>query len=340
LYSSGGQKIEEAWEEVLSAGEWTGELRQRTKDDDELIVESRWTLVGEDTGTSSSVLVINTDITERKRLESNILRGQRMESIGTLVGGIAHDLGNLLVPILLGVNVLSNRYSDDEKSMRTLEMIRRSAERGSEMVKQVLAFARGVEGERVPLKLDEVFEEVEKITTETFPTSINVRIDIDDDLPHIVGDATQIQQVIINLCVNARDAMPDGGCLDVQARPIRLDASDARANPDAEDGEYICISVSDTGVGISPNDLDKVFEPYFTTKSADEGTGLGLSTVYSIVTSHEGFVDVYSEVGKGTTFNCFLPLADENVGEARADGSANIDVGTGHGEAVVQGLEE
>lgn len=309
LYGDDKGKVNKAWETVLSEGEWSGDLRQVRKDGDELIVESRWTLVRDNVGRPRSVLAINTDVTERKRLESHFLRAQRMESIGNLVGGIAHDLGNLLVPILLGVKVLSSRYSDNEKTMRTLEMIRRSAQRGSDMVKQVLAFARGVEGERVHLHIDQVIKEVEKITTETFPATIKVNVEVNEEVPAVLGDTTQLQQVIMNLCVNARDAMPDGGALEIVADSVTLSERSSRANPDAEPGEYVCICVTDTGSGIPPDVLDKVFEPFFTTKPSGKGTGLGLSSVYSIVKSHGGFVDVESEEGEGTTFRVYIPTA-------------------------------
>lgn len=333
LYRDDAEKVEKAWRTVLSEGEWTGDLRQVTKDGNELIVESRWTLVRDNAGRPRSVLAINTDVTERKRLESHFLRAQRMESIGNLVGGIAHDLGNLLVPILLGVKVLSSRYEDNEKTMRTLEMIRRSAQRGSDMVKQVLAFARGVEGERVHLNMDQVIKEVEKITTETFPTSIDVTIDVEDDLPMVLGDTTQLQQVIMNLCVNARDAMPDGGKLEIEASSARLSEGAAMANPDVEPGEYVCIRVADTGTGIPSDVLDKVFEPFFTTKPSGKGTGLGLSSVYSIVKSHGGFADVESEEGEGTTFRVYVPTAPP---ESTMDGEQEqVDLERGSGETIL-----
>lgn len=333
LYEPGYQKIEEAWQAVLEKGEWAGDLRQRSRDGQDLIVESRWTLVRDNAGNPRSVLVINTDVTERKRLESQFLRAQRMESIGTLVGGIAHDLGNLLVPILLGVKVLGQRYGDDPKTARTLEMIRRSAQRGSDMVKQVLAFARGVEGERVRLNPIDVIHEVEKIMSETFPASIEIELKAPQDLWPVMGDSTQLQQVLMNLCVNARDAMSDGGRVTIEAENLVVDESLARANIEARPGKYVRIAVTDTGAGIPPDVLDKVFEPFFTTKPTGKGTGLGLSTVYSIVKSHGGFVTVYSEVGTGTAFSIYLP-----VSEPEANASRNVmseQARHGNGELVL-----
>ena len=308
-------KLQKCWADIESTDEWTGELRQQTRDGDEIVVESRWTLVRRDDGTPESVLVINTDITERKRLESQFLRSQRMESVGRLVSGIAHDLGNLLVPITLGVKVLEQRHDGDDKTLRTLSMIKNSAERGSDMVDQVLAFARGVEGERVSVAPETIINEVRSITDETFPDNIDVAAHVEDDLQSIVGDATQIQQVLMNLCVNARDAMPEGGSLTIRAENVILDDQDARLNIEAEPGPYVSIAVSDTGVGMPDDVVDKVFEPFFSTKSEDKGTGLGLSTVYSIVKSHDGFIDIQSEKGVGTTFRVYLPVDEEEIGE-------------------------
>ena len=316
---------------VMDAGEWTGELHMHTKDENELIVESRWTLVRDATGRPQSILVINTDITERKQLESQFLRSQRMESIGRLVGGIAHDLGNLLVPILLGVKVLQKR-ADDERTERTLSMIQKSAERGSDMVEQVLAFARGVEGERVSIQPGTLIREVEKITNETFPKHIEVATHVPDTLDAIVGDATQIQQVLMNLCVNARDAMPDGGTLSIRAENVSISKQTARRTLDAEPGLYVQLRVADTGTGIPDSVVDKVFEPFFSTKPEGEGTGLGLSTAYSIVKSHHGFIDVQSS-DAGTTFDVYLPVAGDEVQRpALADTPARP---AGNGERVL-----
>jgi PAS domain S-box-containing protein len=326
------EKLPSCWKAVKETDEWKGELHQQTKDGEEIIVESRWTLVREADGTPESVLVINTDITERKQLESQFLRSQRMESIGRLVSGIAHDLGNLLVPISLGVKVLQQRFSDDAKAIRTLSMIQNSAERGSDMVEQVLAFARGVEGERVIVQPETVISDVHNITEETFPEEVDVQVELDDDLEQVMGDATQVQQVLMNLCVNARDAMPDGGTLTIRAENTTLDEEDARKNIDAEPGEYVCLAVSDTGVGMSDEVIDKIFEPFYTTKPEGEGTGLGLSTAYSIIKGHDGFIDVSSTKGKGTTFRIFLPVASD--AEAPDDERSTTVIHNGEGTCV------
>ena len=328
-------KIRRCHETMMEEGEWTGELHMRTRDGDEVIVESRWTLVRDATGAPDRVLVINTDITERKRLESQFLRSQRMESIGRLVGGIAHDLGNLLMPITLGVKVLRRRLDQtDDKIQQVLDMIQKSAERGGNMVEQVLAFARGVEGERVALQLDGIVEEIESSTDETFPESIEVRTDVAADLPRVVGDATQIQQVLMNLCVNARDAMPEGGTLSIEARPVELTEAEAERIIDAEPGPYVCLRVQDTGTGMPEDVVDKIFEPFISTKDEGEGTGLGLSTAYSIVQSHDGVIDVESEEGAGTTFWVYLPVRGEDEERPTRDGDPDA-AATGDGERIL-----
>jgi len=328
-------KIRRCQDTLMEEGEWTGELHMRTRDGEEVIVESRWTLVRDATGAPDRVLVINTDVTERKRLESQFLRSQRMESIGRLVGGIAHDLGNLLMPITLGVKVLRRRLDQsDEKIEQVLDMIQKSAERGGNMVEQVLAFARGVEGERVALQLDGIVEEIEGITDETFPDSIAVHTDVADDLPRVVGDATQIQQVLMNLCVNARDAMPEGGTLTIEARAVDVTEAEAERTIEAEPGPYVCLRVQDTGTGMPEDVVDKIFEPFFSTKEEGEGTGLGLSTAYSIVQSHEGFIDVDSEEGEGTTFWVYLPVRGEGEERPARDGEPDV-AATGNGERVL-----
>ncbi len=325
LFASEAETLAAARRRVIERGEWQGELRQHTKGGTELIVENRWSLVKSASGAPQSILIIGTDVTEQKRLETQFLRSQRMESIGRLVGGIAHDLGNLLVPVLLGVEVLQKRHQEDERTQRTLGMIRQSAERGSDMVKQVLSFARGVEGERTALAVENLLGEVERIAEETFPNNIALEMHVPEALWKVRGDATQVQQVLVNLCVNARDAMPEGGTLVVRAENLAIKEDCASLSMDAAPGQYVCLTVTDTGAGIDPEDLGKVFEPFFTTKEAGKGTGLGLSTVYSIVKSHNGFVEAQSDRGRGTSFAVHLPAADQEA-EAGAVPPEEIDV--------------
>lgn len=313
---------------VLEHQEWQGELHQVTKEGKEIIVESRWTLVHDNQGEAKSILVVNTDVTDKKKIEAQFLRAQRMESIGALAGGIAHDLNNVLAPILTAVQILQLRHTD-EKSQRILNTIEANVKRGADMVKQILTFARGVEGERTPLQIQHLIYELEKIALETFPRSIKIHLDLPPNLWTISGDATQLHQVLLNLCVNARDAMPAGGELVISAANIVVDEHLARVNLDARVGNYVVIRVKDSGVGIPSNIINKIFEPFFTTKDPGKGTGLGLSTVLAIVKSHGGFITVTSEVRKGTTFEVYLPAQAEVEAAGVPTGQAGLLFGNG-----------
>ncbi len=273
------------------------------------------------------------DISERKRLEHDLLRTQRMESIGTLSGGIAHDINNLLVPILMGVDLLET-HERDSFNLEVLQRIRLSARRGADLVRQVLSFARGVTGERREVSLAALALEVEAIVANTFPKNIRFHRDIPDTLPSVIGDPTQLSQILLNLCVNARDAMPAGGRLTLTARPIDIDAAYAAMRSGVAAGEFIEITVSDTGCGIPEGKLDRIFEPFFTTKEHGEGTGLGLSTALGIVRSHGGFVDVDSAVNRGSAFRVYLPVTASAEG-ARAETDDLISLPSGKGETIL-----
>jgi two-component system, cell cycle sensor histidine kinase and response regulator CckA len=292
---------------------WSGEVVHRSKAGGELAVMSSWTPVRDSDGLLKSVLMINTDVTQKKALEAKYLRAQRLESLGSLAGGIAHDLNNVLSPIMLAMSLLKNNVKD-ESSQQMLTLVEESARRGSDMVKQVMMLGKGVGGERMNLQPRHLMRELRKIIDQSFPRTIRLAMDNPGALPLVNADAAQLQQVLLNLCVNARDAMPDGGILSVSAEDVMVDGQNDAQQQDAAQGRYVLLKVSDTGVGI-PSDLHaKIFDPFFTTKETGGGTGLGLSTVVSIVRSHGGFVRVHSKVGKGTTFEVFLPaIADESV---------------------------
>jgi PAS domain S-box-containing protein len=300
------EKVKEARDAVLAKGEWNGELRQKNKAGAEVTVDSRWTLVVGRAEGGHSFLCINTDITERKRIEAQFLRAQRMESIGTLAGGIAHDLNNVLAPILMGAEMLRDGALDP-RSAKLVGTIESSARRGRDMVKQILGFARGQSGEQSVLQLGHLLKEMDKIMRETFPKNIQTRVTLGADLWPILGDATQLHQVLLNLCVNARDAMPDGGEIHLQSRNLILDEAAAQKLVGAKPGRYLLLSASDTGTGMAPEILQKIFEPFFTTKEVGKGTGLGLSTTLTIIKNHRGVLDVESTIGKGTTFKIYLP---------------------------------
>ncbi len=288
-------------------GEWHGELEQLTKDDIKVAVDSRNTLVRDERGKPKSILMINTDKTERKRLVAQFLRAQRMESIGSLAGGIAHDLNNLLAPITLSADILL-KNPVDERSKELLSMITSSSKRAGSVVNQLLTFARGVQvGENVLIQPKHVLIDIVKFIKETFPANINIRFSIPNELWLLNGDPTQLQQVFLNLCINARDAMPRGGNLFLGAENVFFDKTYAVMSSEAKPGSYVVLTVTDTGEGMSNETREKIFTPFFTTKKIGEGTGLGLSTSLGIVQSHGGFFIVDSRIGHGSTFKVYFP---------------------------------
>jgi two-component system, cell cycle sensor histidine kinase and response regulator CckA len=303
---------------LMVTGQWQGELSHITKADKKIVVESRWTLVRDNAGNPRSILTVSTDITEKKLLEAQFRRAQRMESLGTLSSGIAHDFNNLLTPILAAAQLLPLRLPDLALQDRhMIEMVETSAKRGADLVKQILAFASGVEGERVSLQVRHLLAEVLQVVRQTFPKTIDIQRNIPaTDLWAVSADATQLHQVFMNLCVNARDAMPNGGSLSVSVKNKFLDPDYARINLEAHTGTYVSISISDTGMGIPAELIDRIFDPFFTTKPVGKGTGLGLSTVLGIVKNHGGFVKVESQVGRGTRFKVYLPAISDPIGSA------------------------
>lgn len=296
-----------ATQQVIEQGEWTGQLVQRHRSGKQIIVQGRWSLINEeDSDVPPTIMVINTDITEQKHMEERLLRAQRLESIGILAGGIAHDLNNALAPILLSTFLLK-RQINDESMRQQLEIIETSAERGADMVSQVLTFARGGENRYAIVAVDTIVEQAVRMIADALGKNFNVR-DICPQTPWpIWADATQIHQVLVNLIVNARDAMPNGGEITIQIENMELDEQYITMSPEASPGPHVCISVTDSGSGITREALDRIFDPFYTTKEIGQGTGLGLSTVLGIVKSHSGHINVYSELGKGTVFKVLLP---------------------------------
>jgi two-component system, cell cycle sensor histidine kinase and response regulator CckA len=323
---------QEAKESLLENGSWTGELGTASRLGNELAIESRWTLVRDELGNPKSILIIDTDITEKKRLEATFLRSQRMDSIGALAGGIAHDLNNALAPVIMGAEILAT-CEDQSDRERFLGIISSSAQRATELVKQILRFARGSGDRGGPVKLRRLIEEMGKMIQDTFPKSISFSVNRPGrDLWTVLGDTTELHQVLLNLCVNARDAMPHGGQLTLSAQNFMLDAQNA-AVASKSPGPYVVISVADTGTGIPPEVLPRIFEPFFTTKLGDKGTGLGLSTVAAIVKNHAGFIEVHTEPITGTEFKVYLP-ATERAETARAEAKDAV-LPAGRGELIL-----
>jgi PAS domain S-box-containing protein len=273
------------------------------------------------------------DLSERKKLEQQFLRAQRVESIGTLAGGVAHDLNNILAPIMLSVGLLKSEV-DTPKTHSILKMVADSAQRGADIVGQLLSFARGLEGRRTEVQPRLLFQELENIIKDTFPKDIRLRFSVPNDAWTLFGDPTQVHQILLNLCLNARDAMPGGGSLTIAADNHILDEHAVKMHHQAKAGRYVCITVTDSGTGISPEIIQRIFEPFFTTKEPHKGTGLGLSTVMAIVKSHEGIANVYSEPGKGTTFKVYLPAMGA-LSEGHPNQTPQIALPRGNGETIL-----
>ena len=322
-----------AMQAVQTKDEWIGEMKHRTRDGRELIVQSRWALVRDGQGVPQGVLVVGTDITEKKRLESQLYRSQRLESIGTLASGLAHDLNNVLAPIMMAVHFLKEE-AKNERTRTWVQTLEACSQRGANIIKQVLMFARGAEGTRVVLQPRHLVTEIERITRETFPRSIHTQTRVCKNPPLFTGDSTQIQQVLLNLCVNARDAMPAGGTLTLAISRAEIEGEAVRINPKAKPGPYVVLSVTDTGTGIPPELMDKIFDPFFTTKPLGQGTGLGLPTVMGIVHGHHGFINVESKPGAGTTFQVYLPAEMTEKAGPTSD-TSTFRLPRGNGELVL-----
>ncbi len=319
--------------ELAHADEWRGELSLGNKGRRQLLAEMRVTTIRDAEGRPKSRLKIITDITERKRLEEQLLRAQRLESLGMLAAGIAHDLNNALAPMLMAAGLLRTRVSDPA-DVRLVELVEGSAERGAALVRQIVAFAGGRGRDRVLLQMKHLLRDVHQLLQDTFSKSIRLEHDLANGLWPVRGDPTQLHQVMLNLCINARDAMPQGGVLRLAARNEMVTEQSARNFPGATSGRFVVLEVRDTGTGIPPEVMGQIWQPFFTTKPEGKGTGLGLSTVRGIVANHGGFLTVESELGHGASFCVFLPAAADESSVADGAGAAPRSVSRGRGEVV------
>jgi len=309
----------ELWRTITGGSIWQGEICNRAKDG--RIFNEAMTIapIRDSDGVIRHFVAIKEDITERKALEGRLMRAQRLESIGLLASGVAHDLNNVLAPILMSIDWLKNRYPTPE-SHQILNIMESSAQRGAGVVRQILTFAHGIEGERVEIVPRHLIREVQQMIAGTFPPGIQIDVQFAPDLRSVVGDPTQLHQVLLNLAVNARDAMPNGGTLTISAENCRISEKEARLTVNARPGDYVLFTVSDTGSGIPPEILDRIFDPFFTTKPKGRGTGLGLSTVHGLVRSHGGFVAVSSALGAGSRFTVYIPAATEAPARPKPQG--------------------
>lgn len=308
------------------------ELKLRRKDGTFVPVYSSHSLVRRP-GRPSELFCLDVDLSEYKALENQLLRSQRMEAIGTLAGGIGHDLNNVLSPVLMSLGMLKDN-EEDEQRLAMLGMMEKSILRGSDMIRQLLSFARGMEGQKIQVNLLFLLGDLKRILTETFPKNIHLTFHLEPDLACISGDPTQVHQVLLNLCVNARDAMENGGTLRVAAgmTDLRIPPPATLGAP-ARSGRYVLIVVSDSGSGIRAEDALRIFEPFFSTKPRGKGTGLGLSTSLAILKSHGGFIHFSSKPGQGSTFCVYLPVATD--APQRKDGSAVAPVPRGEGQLIL-----
>ena len=331
-------QLQEAQAAFAKSDEWKAESRHATRSGDKLIVDGRWTHVRNEAGEPDYYFITNTDITEQKRTEDHLLRAQRMELIGTLAGGIAHDLNNILSPIMMAVDMM--RLGVDEAGQtRWLSMIKENAERGADLIKQVLTFARGMEGQHVTVQLKHLIKDAVGVLQQTLPKSIVLKHEIAPDLWTITADPTQIHQVLMNICINARDAMPSGGTLALKAENVAIDENYARMNSEADVGNYVLLTISDTGIGMPPEVVKRIFDPFFTTKEVGKGTGLGLAMTLTIVKSHSGFINVYSEPNEGTRFSIYFPSAQATMDDLAFQPADSLPRGNGELVLVVDDEE-
>jgi two-component system cell cycle sensor histidine kinase/response regulator CckA len=301
------ESYQKFWQTVRGGGEWRGELATRRADVGTVWESVKVSCLRSPTGEITNFLCLREDITERKKLEAELRQAQKMESIGTLAGGIAHDFNNLLT-IINGYSEFCLQGSSDTAVLqRSLREIHRAAQRASGLVRQILTFSRKTEVKFVPVDLNQLVRDLVALLSETFPRNVTLNLELQDRLPPLLADQNQLQQIILNLCVNARDALPGGGAITLltHLRP----GSDIRGHGADPTRSYACLQISDNGTGMTPEVRQRIFEPFFTTKQGNQGTGLGLAVVYGIVVGHHGFIEVESTLGAGSTFSVFLPLA-------------------------------
>jgi two-component system, cell cycle sensor histidine kinase and response regulator CckA len=326
-------EIEMAAKALEGADEWRGEFRLHNKLEKLLVLEMSATLIRDDSGHPTARLYIGTDVTANKNLEEQFLRVQRLDSIGMLASGIAHDLNNVLAPIFLAAPMLREHVSNPV-DLRMIATLEKSAERGAGLVRQILSFAHGVSGAQQLLQVKHLVKDTASVITQTFPKNIRLEESVAGDLWPILANATQVHQVLLNLCVNARDAMPSGGKLILRAENCLLDDIAAKAIPGAVSGTWVVLHVEDSGTGIPPEVIEHIWEPFYTTKDVGKGTGLGLSTVRGIVENHKGFIYLKSKPGWGTSFRVYFPAANVEQ-KSGASNSASPFSARGNGELIL-----
>ena len=336
------EEVDAAHQTVSKQDEWSGELRNLTKDGRQVDVESRWTLVRDDAGQPRAKLVIDTDITEKRRLETHFFQAQRMESIGALAGGIAHEFNNLLQAIRGYTQYAMADLDPAEQRRQDLEQVLAAAERATALTRQLLGFSRRQPLDRIVIDPNQAVRDLVKMLRPILGECIELEVRLADDSGAVFADAGQVQQVLLNLCVNARDAMPTGGRLLLRTSAVAI-VNRSGAPADLKPGQYAVVEVRDTGCGMTPEVQRRIFEPFFTTKEVGKGTGLGLAMAFGIVQQHGGSLNVQSAPGEGTTFSIHLPMVDA-AQETRGDTGTTMTRGgtetvlIAEDEAVVRAL--
>lgn len=336
LHPEDAQRVTTSFSQALAstAETWRDEYRFKRKDGTYASVNDCGFVLRDDGGKALRVVGGMRDLTTQKTIEAEYLRAQRLAGIGTMAGGIAHDLNNVLAPIMLSIDLLRNEGGTEPRRGRILDVIDNSAKRGADLVRQVLAFTRGLDGERVNMRLGPMIDELGGIIRHTFPRNILTEIKVADALWLVPGQPTQVHQILLNLAVNARDAMPGGGKLTIRVGNHSIGSEGFPLKVNAAAGPYVLIEVTDTGQGMSPEVINRVFEMFFTTKKDGKGTGIGLATVDAIVKRHGGFQTVESRIDYGSTFGIYLPAIHQITATAGPSPGARA-IPAGHGELVL-----
>jgi signal transduction histidine kinase len=318
------------WDTLVKGEVWHGHFMNKRKDGTIYEEDASITPIRDAAGQIVNYVAVKRDVTHEVQLEDQLRQAQKMEAVGQLAGGVAHDFNNMLVVIRVNAELL---LMDEEKlgagAREGLKHVIGAAERAANLTRQLLIFSRKQAMQSQPLALNDLIENLTRMLKRVVREDIRLECRYAAELPFIQADPGMLEQVVLNLVVNARDAMPKGGHLLIATEGARVDEGYARANREARAGEFVCLVVSDTGTGIAPEHLQRIFEPFFTTKDVGKGTGLGLATVYGIVQQHQGWIEVSSRLGEGTTVKIFLPaIAAPAEKAAAAQAGAELRGGT------------
>jgi PAS domain S-box-containing protein len=339
LFATDPETFETIRKSLFERNFWSGTQTMRSPE--KRVLEHRWKALQGSIQADSRIIVSIRDVTEEKTLEATLLRSQRIESIGTIAAGVAHDVNNSLTPIMMGINLLASSATEPE-TIRYLAAMQQSARHCADLVSQISIFARGLREENRLVSIQTSLSDFELIFRGICPPEIRLELSKNNQVWNVEGSATKILQVIMNLCINARDAMPGGGILRVQAQNISAGAG--TLPPELTDCNCVCLTVEDTGAGMAPQTVVQIFDPFFTTKSSMGGSGLGLALVKKIVEEHSGRVEVSSKIGKGSQFRVYLPAVESEIQESAPDTNAIPEVGAGQyillieNEAVLRDL--